>query len=130
MRRRSIGHVVVEHEVGLQSCLRLELGRLLPGLHQELVGGVESVLADGEDGDLGRGCIEDGQSLFDGNEAAHRRRRDGAALVRSALPNVAVPVDVDPCHLLREVDRAFDEVANRHLYVKSVCAREQHVASV
>jgi len=35
-------------------------------------------------------------------------------------PNVTVPVDVDPCHLLREVDRAFDEVANRHLYVKRV----------
>ena len=48
----------------------------------------------------------------------------------AAHPNVTVPVDVDPCHLLREVDRAFDEVANRHLYVKSVCAREQHVASV
>eukprot|EP00964_Phaeocystis_antarctica_P029656 scaffold16720_cov75-Phaeocystis_antarctica.AAC.3 len=134
----STSRVVLEHEVGLQGRLRLELGRLLPGLHQELVGGLESALADGEDGDLGRGCIEDGQShVFDGNgagkcrrfdaarfgnEAAHRRRRDGAALVRSALPNVAVPVDVGPCHLFREVDRAFDEVANRHLYVKSVCA--------
>ena len=46
--------VVVEHEVGLLVRLRLELGRLLRGLHQELVGGLESVLADGEDGDLGR----------------------------------------------------------------------------
>eukprot|EP00964_Phaeocystis_antarctica_P161923 scaffold135163_cov139-Phaeocystis_antarctica.AAC.2 len=57
--------VVVEHEVGFQGRLRLELGRLLLGRDQELVSGVESVLADGEDGDLGRGCIEDGQSSHD-----------------------------------------------------------------
>ena len=68
--------VVLEHEVGLQGRLRLELGRLLPGLHQELVGGVESVLADGEDGDLGRGCIENGQS---------RRCSDGASAATFAV---------------------------------------------
>jgi len=46
----------------------------------------------------------------------------------SAHPDVAVTVDVDPCHILREVDRAFDEFANRHLYVKSVCARARGVS--
>ena len=48
----------------------------------------------------------------------------------SAHPDVAVTVDVDPCHILREVDRAFDEFANRHLYVKSVCARAGRGVSV